>query len=241
MEQARGASTGGGTVTQVEADCLSLTPQQLTYFDTFGFLHLPGVFRDDVDRLVDGFEEIFAANPTMDTNEKLHFDQQRRIIPGFIEKSDKLRTLIDDPRVVGIVSSLIPSGWEYAQSDGNLFYCDTSWHPDTYAAPMDRYHVKLSFYLDSLSAGSGAIRMIPGTNHHQTPFARKLRTGLGDPAAIAEVFGVGPGDIPSWTLTSQPGDLIVWNFRTIHASFNGGERRRLFSMNFREVLGDEHA
>ena len=31
--------------------------------------------------------------------------------------------------------------------------------------------------------------------------------------------------------------MIAWDFRTIHASFNGGERRRLFSINFRGPEG----
>jgi hypothetical protein len=216
-----------------------LTPQAVAYFDTFGFLRLPGLFVDDIDRLTEGFEEIFAANATMDTNERLHFDQQRRIIPGFIEKSQRLAGLVDDPRVVGVVTSLMGDAHEYAQSDGNLFYCDTSWHPDTYFAPLVRYHVKLSFYLDPLLGESGAIRMIPGTNHHETPFAETLRRDLRDPMAIKEIYGVEHDQIPSWTLESTPGDLIVWNFRTIHASFNGGERRRLFSLNFRATTEHE--
>ena len=31
---------------------------------------------------------------------------------------------------------------------------------------------------------------------------------------------------------STPGDLIVGNFRTLHGSFNGAPRRRLFTVNF---------
>jgi hypothetical protein len=38
--------------------------------------------------------------------------------------------------------------------------------------------------------------------------------------------------VPSWTVDVDPGDLVVGNFRTMHASFNGGVRRRLFTMNF---------
>ena len=39
-------------------------------------------------------------------------------------------------------------------------------------------------------------------------------------------------DQAAWT--DLPGDVVAWNFRTIHASFNGQERRRLFSLNFKE-------
>ena len=227
--QADHASAGG--------ERFELSPQQKAYFDAFGFLRLPGLFKHDFDRLIAGFEEIFADEELArtETREQLHLEKPRVIITDFIDKSEKLRPLLDDPRVVAVVTGLIGENYEYCNSDGNLFYCESSWHPDTYGAPLTRYHVKLSFYLDPLRDESGAIRMIPGTNHNQTPFARQLRRNLEDPQKIKEIYGVEPNQIPSWTLMSEPGDLIVWNFRTVHASFNGGERRRLFSVNFREV------
>jgi hypothetical protein len=212
----------------------ALTDQQVTFFETFGFLRVPGLFAPDVDRLVTGFEEVFAANPTWETHEPLHFDEQRLIIPGFISKSDHLRDLQHDPRVVSIVTTLIGPDYEWAESDGNLFSCDTSWHPDNYQSPLEQVHVKLSFYLDPLHGENGAIRMIPGTNHWQTKYASGLRRDVHEVSEIEEIFGVTPAEIPSWTLESEPGDVIIWSFRTIHGSFNGGNRRRLFSLNFRE-------
>jgi ectoine hydroxylase-related dioxygenase (phytanoyl-CoA dioxygenase family) len=226
-----------GDADAATGEAFEISPQQKAYFDAFGFLRLPGLFKDDIDRLVAGFEEIFAdeAQVRTETHEELHLERPRIIITDFIDKSDKLRPLLDDPRVVGVVRGLIGDNYEYCNSDGNLFYCESSWHPDTYGAPLTRYHVKLSFYLDPLHSDSGAIRMIPGTNHNQTPFARQIRRNLEDPQKIKSIYGVEPNQIPSWTLGSEPGDLIVWNFRTVHASYNGRERRRLFSVNFREV------
>jgi ectoine hydroxylase-related dioxygenase (phytanoyl-CoA dioxygenase family) len=220
-----------------DGESFALAPQQIAYFETFGFLRVPELFRDDVGQLVSGFEEVFAnqQSPRMETHEHLHLDERRVIIPAFIHKSEKLRPLLDDHRVVGVVTGLMGPNYEYAESDGNLFYCESSWHPDMYSAPMNQFHIKLSFYLDSLHGESGAIRMIPGTNYHRTPFARSLRENLEDHARVKDIYGVEHNEIPSWTLESEPGDLIVWNFRTLHASFNGGERRRLFSINFRET------
>jgi ectoine hydroxylase-related dioxygenase (phytanoyl-CoA dioxygenase family) len=57
---------------------------------------------------------------------------------------------------------------------------------------------------------------------------------------VGELYGIAGGDIPSITVESKPGDLIIWNFRTIHGSYNGGERRRLFSLNFGEVVPGTH-
>jgi ectoine hydroxylase-related dioxygenase (phytanoyl-CoA dioxygenase family) len=212
-----------------------LTPQQVTYFETFGFLKLPGVFAADVDDIVQGFEEVFAVegHPRMELYEPLHGRERRLIIPQFVTKSPKLSRLLDDPRVVGIVSSLLGDDYEYAESDGNLFDCESAWHSDMYGAPLHLHHVKLSFYLDRLRADSGAIRVIPGTNFFNETFAKTVRRKLLDPDNIRNEFGVDGREIPSVPLETDPGDLVVWDFRTVHASYHGGVRRRLFSINFK--------
>jgi ectoine hydroxylase-related dioxygenase (phytanoyl-CoA dioxygenase family) len=213
-----------------------LTAQQVRYFETFGYLKLPGLFRGDIDEIVAGFEDVFAADghPRMDYYHSLHGDQRRSIIPQFVTKNPRLAQLLDDARVTGIVTSLLGADFEYAESDGNLFDCESTWHSDMYGAPLHVHHVKLSFYLDTLRADSGAIRVIPGTNFFNEDFARNVRKRINEPEKIASEFGVDDREIPSVVLETDPGDVVVWDFRTIHASFYGGTRRRLFSINFRE-------
>jgi hypothetical protein len=219
-----------------------LSPQQVHFFETFGFLKLPGLFANDITEIIGGFEDLFGNKdqPVWETKEALHGDARRVIIPGFIEQSPRLAPLQHDPRVIGIVQSLVGREYKWASSDGNLFYCESYWHPDTYAAPLHEYHIKLSFYLDDLTGNSGAIRIIPGSHFHKQTFARTLLRDFKDPSTVMERFGVAGGDIPSITVESKPGDLIVWNFRTIHGSYNGGERRRLFSLNFGEAVAGTH-
>jgi hypothetical protein len=217
-----------------------LSAQQVNYFKTFGFVKVPGLFREDVDEIVAGFEAVFANElPTMETYEPLHGEQRRLIIMGFVDKDARLERLKTDPRVVGVVSSLLGDEFVYAQSDGNLFDCESHWHSDMYGAPLEYHHVKLSFYLDPLRADSGAIRVIPGTHHYRERYALDLRKRFKEPANGA--FGVDPRDIPSVPLETDPGDLVVWDFRTIHASFHGGIRRRLFSMNYRDAQARQPA
>lgn len=229
------ARVAGGEPVQVVSEA------DKRFFDTFGFVQFKGLFAPDIGRIIEGFEEVFEAElgRTFDTNMPLHFNEKRSIVPTFATRSDKLRGLIDDPRTVNVVSTLMDKPFEYSESDGNLFYCDTSWHPDSYGAPMTQLHIKLSLYLDPLHGENGAIRVIPGTNFWESEYADAVRTGVYEPDQIESFFGVKPDQVPSWTLESEPGDLIVWNFRTVHASFNGGERRRLFSINFREELAPD--
>jgi hypothetical protein len=237
---------GRRTVTRVSSlqttrrEDFQLSPQQVAYFETFGFIRLRGLFANDIEGITVAFERVFEdeQNERMETYDALHGEERRLIVPVFIDRHEKLRQLRNDPRVQGIVQGLIGDNYEYAESDGSLFWCESSWHPDIYGAPLSKYHVKLSFYLDELHGENGAIRVIPGTNHFEGTFARTLLKHFFGGTPIKDVYGVDERDIPSYTVESEPGDVIVWNYRTIHGSYHGGARRRLFSISFRECARD---
>lgn len=216
----------------------ALTPQQIAFFDTFGYLVLPGLFSEEIAGLTEAFESVFADHDVQrfDVDVPLHRNDPRTIIPRFIDQHPALTALRDDPRILAIADSLLGEH-EYAESDGNLAWCDSKWHADTYGAPLTVRHLKISFYLDELRADSGAIRVIPGTNDWDGEFARQLRRSLNDNDAI-EVYGIEGSAVPSVTLDSSPGDILVWDYRTVHASFNGKDRRRFFSVNFKELSSD---
>lgn len=229
-----------------------LTAQQRAFYEAFGFLRLPGLFRTEAADIAAGFDAIFAAHPptmvissdddVLQRTPRAATPSFRHIIaPDFVDRSPALRALPDHPRVRGVVDSLLDEPYEYRASDGQRFHCDTSWHYDAYGTPLDRTTVKLSFYLDRLRGDSGAIRVIPGTHDHTSHFARTLQVGLyRSPSEIREQYGVDAEDIPSWTLDNEPGDVVVWSFRTIHASFHGREGRRSFALTF-STLGDGSA
>ncbi len=99
---------------------------------------------------------------------------------------------------------------------------------------MSTRHIKLSFYLDPLRADSGAIRVLPGTQYWQSPYAKDLRRSFREFGKSADVFGVDSTEVPAVVIDSDPGDVLIWDYRLIHASFNGLDRRRFFSVNFRE-------
>jgi hypothetical protein len=224
-----------------------LSAPQIEFFRTFGFLKLPGLFKSEVPRLVDGFNEVFAnqapdieltEDPLQQTDNPAFEKKRRRIIIPFIDRSQDLSWLSSDPRIVGIVDSIMAGGpYEAEPTDGHIFDCDTAWHRDFgFNSKEDPFRLKLSFYLDSQRANSGAIRVIPGTNFHQGPYATRLNTNLyGNPKRARENYGVEADQIPCTVIESDPGDLICWDYRTIHASFHGFQKRRLFSMTFRAL------
>ena len=127
-----------------------LTPQQVSFFETFGYLRLPGLFLDEIADITEGFEAVFADPevPRLDYEVELHRNERRVMIPTFIDRHPALVHLRDDPRITGVARALLGESFEYAESDGNLYFCDSEWHCDIYGAPMTQDHLKLSFYLD---------------------------------------------------------------------------------------------
>jgi hypothetical protein len=213
-----------------------ITEQQVTFLDTFGYLRIPGLFADEIEEITEAFEAVFTdpGNGRMDMNEPLHRNDRRVIIPAFVDRHPRLARLPRDERILGIARAVLGDDVEYAESDGNLAFCHSEWHADTYGAPMGRRHIKISFYLDWLRADSGAIRVIPGTHFWQGSYALSLRHSFREFGRTTEVFGVDSPDIPATVVDSDPGDVLVWDYRVVHASFNGLDRRRFFSVNFRE-------
>ena len=136
----------------------ALSAQQVSYFNTFGFLHLRGLFRHDIARITEGFERVFAdpRHEHWEMYGSLHGEERRVILASFIDKDEELKKLRDDPRVLGVARSLVGDEYDYAESDGNIWYCETFWHSDVYGSPLSTFHVKLSFYLDPL-AGTAAL------------------------------------------------------------------------------------
>ena len=41
---------------------MGLTEQQITFFDTFGYLAFPGLFADEADTIIDRFEAVWRAH-----------------------------------------------------------------------------------------------------------------------------------------------------------------------------------
>ena len=237
-------------------DSSALTPPQIAYFEAFGFLVLPALFEREIASIGEAFDRIFDETPPstqldqlnpelvqaafastsrIDSYHHLHRGEHRAIIPEILGNSPELRWLQSDPRILGLAESLLGPGFEDRGSDGNLLDCDTSWHCDVYDAPLEKYHIKILFYLDPLEGDTGALRVIPGTHHYNSLFAQQMRRDLDDWAKIDQVLGVAYDQIPSFVIPSRPGDVIVLNFRTMHATFHGAPGRRLFTQNYRST------
>lgn len=90
------------------------------------------------------------------------------------------------------------------RAKGTVYSHETSWHRDT---DLDISAVSLLAYLDPLDAETGALRVAPGSHHEPVE-------SLVDEELQIEV------------LPTRPGDLILLNERTKHASAGGRSRRQ---------------
>ena len=219
---------------------MKLSEQQLRTFDTFGFIMFPGLFADEIGRITEGFDRIWAAHGGGHYG-RPHDRQKRSALLPFIDRDEELCGLIDDPRIDGVIGSLLGDDYNYTSSDGNYYVGDTPWHSDGYLKHPKYTSVKMAFYLDRVTRDTGCLRVIPGSHKLDDTFADALQeaTPSSKENRTEELWGIQGGQVPAVALESEPGDLLMFNHRIKHGSWGGGDRRRMFTMNFQERFWEE--
>ncbi|MFN8494876.1 MAG: phytanoyl-CoA dioxygenase family protein [Caldilineaceae bacterium] len=219
---------------------LQLSPQQIAFMDTFGYLVFPGLLQDKIERITEEFERTFAEHGGGHDG-KPHDGTARSCIVPFIDQNEYLASLIDDPRVDGIFTSLLGPDYNYLGSDGNFYVGDTRWHSDTdWSGKMrgkpPRIFYKMALYLDPITGETGALRVIPGSQRYGDRFAEDLQNTL---RMSQETLGILGSDVPAIALASNPGDVVVFNQNTKHSAWGGNNRRRMFTINCTARYTDE--
>ena len=211
----------------MEDQKFKLTEQQLSFFRTFGYLSFPGLMTDRIEEIQSEFEAVWAMHGG-GHNGKPHDEKARSCIVPFIDQSEVLCTLLDDPRILGIAYSILGDDFNYTGSDGNFYVGETRWHSDGARKPEEPMYIKIAFYLDRLTRDTGALRVIPGSHLVGDGYADALSNHIGN---SQEQWGLRGRDIPAAVLETKPGDLVMFNHNTKHAAFGGGVRRRMFTIN----------
>jgi len=202
---------------------MQLSEQQVRHFQTFGYLGMPKLFSaDEIGWITEEFETAIQAYG----GGKEHTGAKRTMFGAPIERTAKLCTLLDDGRIVGLLTGLLGKDFNYCSGDGNYYAGDTGWHPDGNWGQL--FAVKIAFYLDPLTRNTGCLRVLPGSQDPE----HYLRKHKIDMNKSLDLFGVAPRDFPgNVALETNPGDIVIFNHDTYHASFGGSTRRRMFTMN----------
>lgn len=216
----------------------SLTRQQKNFFDTFGYLVLPGLLKNSIDGISAAFEQLYAQGDKeiVDWRHEAHYMKSRKVLLQFIERQPELSALLEHPVVDGIFSSLLGENYLYRASEGNIFTGDTYWHSDLYGAHFKYRHVKILLYLEPLDEQSGAFRAIPGSHLFGDKFANLLERYVWK---HEDNYGLDKDQVPSITVPTQPGDALVFDYRLKHATSHTRNNRRMFSICASQRFDDE--
>ena len=206
-------------------DSVVISDQQVRFFEAFGYQVFPGLLADCIDEVIQAFEEVWRQRGK-GHNGQPHDGSGRSCIVPFPDQHPRLCELFDDPRISAVAAALMGDEYNLMPSDGNYYAGDTQWHSD--GADTDILHVKFAFYLDPLTRDTGCVRVIPGSHRFGDLFANTLSEDI---RKSDELWGIDGAQVPAQAVETQPGDVVVFNHKTKHASFGGDGWRRMFTMN----------
>lgn len=205
---------------------MALTEAQVAFFEAFGYLHLPGYMSDELDWICEEHAKLFVEFD-------IEPDGERTVdlIP-FIALSDRFTALLEHPKVRGALTPLVGEDFNYLGSDGHYYADEIDFHPDS-----DRHawmSMKFGMYLDALTGDTGCLRVIPGSHlqGHWREYVYQwanvqVRRNTSGRDNLPEL----KANMPSMALENEPGDVVLFNHNTFHASFGGNAFRRMFAIN----------
>ena len=204
-----------------------LTPGQIAYFETFGFLVLRQLFsKEETDAMR---EASYRTLQVLRGGAPYAGEKAEGALP-FFERDPLLADLVDDDRIHQIPESLLGPDFFLDGTEGNLRVGDTPWHGAT-EFTEDLRHIKVTMYLDSATKDTGCLRVIPGSHRRGSPdYIAELRPRTYD--HDFRPFGLAPAEVPCWPLETEPGDVLVFTENLIHSSFGGRPGRHQLAANF---------
>ncbi len=218
------------------------TPARLRFFETFGYLHLSGIFAETIGAIDTAFERVIAAHG----GGAYAGEHRFTVSPGLNGDADLCRLLLDDASVTELLAALLGDDFQYWNSDLNLCAGDTPWHCDSpwSGERSTAGWIQMLIHLDPLDADTGALRVVPGSHRRDDIFAREVHEATVDDAAgrlvhPSQTWGMDDRDLPAVAIRTRPGDAILLDHLVTHASFGGGERRRLINLVFFPRLGED--
>jgi hypothetical protein len=196
------------------------THQQLSHYKAFGFVLVRGLLHDaEVEALtaevVGSLTAAFGGVGT-DTDPDRAGGIRGDYLPLAVDRTPLSQALIaDDPRLFQGSTELLGRPTVPTVPIATCFTSNASWHRDHGTLGG----VKFLAYLEPRRAGTGALRVVPGS--HIEGFESMLRAYWAqDPAGS----GFEPWPVPDVVLETEPGDVIAFDAHLYHSSAGGGKR-----------------
>ena len=216
----------------------TLTRQQRNFFDTFGYLLIPGALKDQIADMSATFDQLHKNEngEVVDWVHEAHYMKSRWMLMQYIERSPELAALLDHPVINSVFSTLLGKDFLYRGSDANIFTGNSTWHSDHYSTYFKYRHMRLVTYLEPLDENNGAFRLIPGSHLFGDKFADLCERYVWK---HEKKLGLASEQVPSVVIPTQPGDALFFDNRLKHATCNSQHNRRMISLSVSERFGDE--
>jgi len=196
-----------------------LTHQQILHFRTFGYVTLRGLLsageaatlrREVTGALADAFGQIATEPNDLGGISGDYLPLAASRAPF------SLALIADDPRTVGSAAELLGGPAVPCVGLATCFTGDSSWH--TRQGP-DIGGVTFWADLDPRTAGTGALRFVPGS--HLPDFERRLCEYR---AAEPAISGFGHWEWPHVVVETEPGDVVAFHAHLMNCAQGGTPR-----------------
>ncbi|MFF5185766.1 phytanoyl-CoA dioxygenase family protein [Streptomyces sp. NPDC000345] len=192
-------------------------------FRSHGYAHLRGALGSDElaalkEEVIDGLRRNYPWPPKPPAKASGY---DGYYLPLMGATSPVSRSLLNDPRLLHLAERLLERRVLPKPAKGILYQDASAWHRDSADPNLDA--VKMVIYFEPLEADSGALRVIPGSHRPDASEAlarRRAEQPVGMPLDEEREDREWPGLV----LSTEPGDILVFDVHLWHASLHGRGR-----------------
>lgn len=214
------------SATALGTDCSMLSELEVGSYHAFGFTVLRGCLSaEEMAALNEAYARLIETAPRYD-----YFGSAGTLcLLHFVDHDPAMAALVGHPRLVEAMRDIWGRPCLYFGSDMWSNCDDTPWHSDGQPG-RQCLSIKVTVYLDTMTADQGSLNLIPGSHHPQFCADIMQRCGVWDrgrPRLRLERDSI-PGAI---SVHSVPGDVVIWDNRMWHSAWkrcDGRPRRALF-------------
>jgi Phytanoyl-CoA dioxygenase (PhyH) len=199
-----------------------LTTGQVDHFRTFGFIvlrgHLAGrvrALRAEADAAI---RDAYAAT----YDERVFDGISGHYLPMASRLTQVSASLVcDDPLLIDAAEQLLGGPVIPECPEGVLYFSEAGWHTDDGIGVRG---LKFAAYFDQLTAGTGALRLVPGSHHPEQNARLAAYSRRRGPARSEAEVAAYQASFPGFIADTSPGDVIAFDLHTWHASTGGRDR-----------------
>ncbi|HEX6344826.1 phytanoyl-CoA dioxygenase family protein [Umezawaea sp.] len=214
------------------------TTESADFFSTYGFVVLRNLLDgEEVARLRAEVLEALSANYELPSEQVVEASGTAGFyLPMTGPRTPVSRALLADPRIMDAARGFLGRDVLPKPAKGILYRDASSWHADS--SDRELRAVKVVAYLDPLDAGTGALRVLPGSHHADVGEALRAHRANNPPGAPVLDEELESALWPGLALDSTPGDVIAFDVNLWHASLSGRDRLQ-WSASYAAVPRDD--